>query len=232
MRLMPAGRLPVLSLPNLSVPLLSVLALAACQPTAPNDGGGQSYQSYLRQQTGNATAGSSYGASSANAATGEGGIPMTRPALGTAPDGAFDGGYAGSYAAGMGGQPTGISDENDFKAVSSRETIASDKARIAANAARYQQVQPTALPQRSGNGDPNIVAYALQSSNALGQPAWSRSRIHMSNWQNNCSHYASQDLAQIDFLKRGGPQRDPGNLDPDGDGYACYWDPTPFQKAR
>lgn len=124
-----------------------------------------------------------------------------------------------------------ISDENDFSAVASRETIESDRARIAANAAQYQQVQPTALPPRTETG-PNIVEYAINARNPLGQQAYTRMGLHFSNYESNCAKFASQDLAQVEFLRRGGPQRDPGNLDPDGDGYACRWDPTPFQKAR
>ena len=44
-------------------------------------------------------------------------------------------------------------------------------------------------------------------------------------------HRHISDLAQIEFLERGGPARDRLGLDPDGDGYACAWDPTPFRKA-
>ena len=42
---------------------------------------------------------------------------------------------------------------------------------------------------------------------------------------------SSPDQAQIDFLSKGGPERDRLSLDPDGDGYACGWDPRPFRKA-
>ena len=34
------------------------------------------------------------------------------------------------------------------------------------------------------------------------------------------------------FLDAGGPKRDPHALDPDGDGFACAWDPRPFRAAR
>ncbi|MEI4473205.1 hypothetical protein [Frigidibacter sp. MR17.24] len=123
----------------------------------------------------------------------------------------------------------GISSENDFSAVSSERSIEADRARIQQNAATYQQIAPTALPQRAGNG-PNIVEYAVNARNALGEQVYPRSSLHLSSVQRNCGRFASQDLAQIEFLNRGGPERDPGNLDPDGDGYACLWDPRPFQK--
>ncbi|MDZ4134073.1 MAG: hypothetical protein U1D06_00550, partial [Paracoccaceae bacterium] len=54
-----------------------------------------------------------------------------------------------------------ISDEQDFSAVASRETIASDAERLARNRAQYQVIQPGALPQRSGSAEPNIVQFAL-----------------------------------------------------------------------
>ena len=50
--------------------------------------------------------------------------------------------------------------------------------------------------------------------------------------QKACLRYPTDDAAQEAFLKAGGPARDPKKLDPDGDGFACDWDPTPFQKAR
>jgi hypothetical protein len=41
----------------------------------------------------------------------------------------------------------------------------------------------------------------------------------------------SDDLAQEAFLSEGGPERDRLGVDPDGDGFACRWDPTPFRRA-
>ncbi len=127
---------------------------------------------------------------------------------------------------------SGISDENDFAAVSSRQTIESDAERIAQNRSQYQVVQPTALPSRTASGQPNIVKYALSTSNPKGNRVYTRAGINMAaRNQRNCAGYASPDLAQIDFLAKGGPQRDRMILDPDGDGYACAWDPAPFRKV-
>ncbi len=50
--------------------------------------------------------------------------------------------------AGSGGNHAGISDEQDFSAVSSRETIESDAERIARNREQYVVVQPKDLPVR------------------------------------------------------------------------------------
>lgn len=126
----------------------------------------------------------------------------------------------------------GISDENNFDAVAERQTIESDAERIANNAAQYEVVQPEALPTRSGDAQPNIVAFALDTSHPKGQSVYARAGFGgESRAERNCASYASPDLAQIDFLGRGGPVRDRRGLDPDGDGYACSWDPAPFRKA-
>ncbi|MGR3453505.1 hypothetical protein [Pseudooceanicola sp.] len=126
----------------------------------------------------------------------------------------------------------GISRENDFSAVDAQRTIQDDKQRLAAVRAQYEQVQPTALPSRSGSG-PNIVAYALQTTNQPGEQLYSRGALSSaSRSARNCAQYPSPDLAQTDFLKSGGPERDRKGLDPDGDGFACSWDPRPFRAAR
>jgi len=126
----------------------------------------------------------------------------------------------------------GISDENDFGAVSSRQSIESDAARIQANRQQYQVVQPTALPSRAGNAQPNVVQYALQTTHPKGTKVHRRSGFTTAaKTQRNCAAFASSDEAQIDFLARGGPSRDRQGLDPDGDGYACGWDPAPFRRA-
>ncbi len=79
---------------------------------------------------------------------------------------------------------------------------------------------------------PNLAAYALSVSNRPGQSVYKRGGIHLTSTDKACAKYISADQAQIAFLSSGGPQRDKLNLDPDGDGFACGWDPTPFQAAR
>ncbi len=126
----------------------------------------------------------------------------------------------------------GLSDENDFAAVSGRESIESDAERLAQNRAQYQVVTPTALPSRTGAGQPNIVQYALSTTHAKGTKVHRRLGLNFGGRNaRNCASYASADQAQIDFLARGGPQRDRAGLDPDGDGFACDWDPRPFRQA-
>lgn len=125
----------------------------------------------------------------------------------------------------------GISDEQDFNAVASRETIESDKQRLERNKSNYVVIEPTAIPDRPGDTGPNIVQYALTSSNSVGEQAYSRSAVRLNSPAAACGRYASADLAQEAFLAGGGPARDTKGLDPDGDGFACDWDPSPFRSA-
>lgn len=91
---------------------------------------------------------------------------------------------------------------------------------------------PVATPPATAAA-PNLAAYALQAPNRLGQPVWQRGGLlALTNHDRACARFISSDQAQMEFLRRGGPERDPRHLDPDGDGFACAWDPTPFQSVR
>lgn len=125
----------------------------------------------------------------------------------------------------------GISDEQDFEAVKARETIESDAERIARNRAQYVIVQPEDLPARPGDTGPNIVEFALATTHAPGVQMYKRSGIGLRSADQACAKYASPDKAQSDFLSKGGPDRDRLGVDPDGDGFACSWDPRPFRTA-
>jgi len=126
-----------------------------------------------------------------------------------------------------------ISDEQDFGAVAERESIQSDAERLAAQREAYQVIEPTALPSRDAAAEPNVVEYALSSQNAVGSKVFRRSFLATGKrFLRNCGKYPSPDLAQEAFLRSGGPDRDRMGLDPDGDGFACSWDPTPFRQAR
>lgn len=125
----------------------------------------------------------------------------------------------------------GISDEQDFSAVSARETIQSDAERIARNRSQYEQIQPTELPQRPSDTGPNIVAFALATTHSVGQPQYRRGGFG-ANPERACAKFPSPDLAQQAFLERGGPDRDRLGVDPDGDGFACAWDPRPFRAVQ
>lgn len=136
-----------------------------------------------------------------------------------------------SFDAGPSVRP-GISDEQDFDAVSSRETIESDRQRIQQQRAQYQVIEVASVPDASVSGGPNLVQYALSTSHAPGTRVHRRlNPLRWSRWENACLQFRNQDAAQEAFLSRGGPNRDPDHLDPDGDGFACWWDPTPMRRA-
>lgn len=125
-----------------------------------------------------------------------------------------------------------ISDEQDFDAVATRESIESDAIRRQQQAAQYQVIAPTALPDPPRSTGPNIVEYALNAPNSRGQAWYSRPIFAtQARFERNCLRYRSPDEAQREFLSRGGPERDPLGIDPDGDGFACGWDPAPFRAA-
>lgn len=234
--------------------MLAAFGLTACTQNVPDSGAGvgfQSYDSYLENRTADqpAAAGApvtgfstdSAAAAIANAENG-GSVqslpPVQQPiapvqngvrARGNAPAGISE---TTSEMDAVGGvAPSGVSDEQDFEAVAARETIESDKARIDANRAKYQVDQPIALPQRDGTSGPNIVEFAISTTHPRGTQMYKRSQIGFTSAEKACAKYPSPDLAQEAFLSAGGPDRDRKGLDPDGDGYACAWDPTPFRTA-
>jgi len=74
------------------------------------------------------------------------------------------------------------------------------------------------------------VQYALQAPNDRGEAVFDRGGFSgEARFQRNCAKYRTPDDAQRDFLSRGGPQRDRLGIDPDGDGFACGWDPQAFR---
>lgn len=125
-----------------------------------------------------------------------------------------------------------ISDENDFEAVKSRETIQSDKERIERNKALYTVDQPTALPERPGGAQVSAaIQFALSTSHPVGTQMYKRSNLKFKSPDAACQKYSSDIDAQEEFLASGGPERDRKGIDPDGDGYACNWNPAPFRAA-
>ena len=225
---------------------VALLALAACEPTVPNSASGVGfgdYDSYLERQrareaeltggarpiaqpgriSGETTRANVDEAAEIAAETRQVLRPVEGEVLQTTPTNP--------------GPPlqtsTGISRENDFEAVSGQRSIESDAERQARLRAEYEVVRPTALPTRRGAGSrPNIVQYALDTTNQVGQRIYTRRGVNLANRNiAACAGYPSADLAQEDFLASGGPERDRKVLDPDGDGFACDWDPAPFRSA-
>lgn len=216
--------------------VVALLALAACNQTVPDSGAGVGFNDYAgyeveRAQREAAAAGQS-GAIVSGPVSGGPIVAPTSPVTTADPNRTEGVQATPGNAAPVAASNTGISDEQDFDAVSDRESIESDAARRAEQAAQFEQIAVTAVPTREGGGGPNIVAYAINAPNAKGQEWYSRLRMSgQRRFQRNCAKYRSPDDAQRAFLTRGGPERDPTGIDPDGDGFACGWDPAPFRLA-
>ena len=90
-------------------------------------------------------------------------------------------------------------------------------------------VQPTALPSRVDGV--NVALFARQTTNPVGQKIYDRS-AGLGGFSSACRKFADPDDAQRAFLAAGGPQTDQYGLDPDGDGFACAWDPTPYRELK
>lgn len=232
----------------------AAFALAACQPQVPDSAKGvgfESYSDYMRRRDGELAGGSpilpgpvisrerpSDGVPMAGAILPSGSVTAAPlPAVGAAPADRPRGDTIAGVAsqtgeiARQGGRP-GISDEQEFSAVAARESIQSDAERLRRQREQYVVVEPTALPQRSGEQGPNIVQFALSTTHSPGAKVYSRLGLRLRSYESACSPFSSADLAQEEFLRRGGPERDPMGVDPDGDGFACGWDPRPFRLVK
>lgn len=111
-----------------------------------------------------------------------------------------------------------------------QQKIDAAKAQRDLDAARSQLVvvQPGGTVPRDPGGV-NVALYAKQSTNALGQSVYARSIGARMTSAGSCSRYRDPDSAQRAFLAAGGPQSDRLGLDPDGDGFACSFDPAIYR---
>ncbi len=113
-----------------------------------------------------------------------------------------------------------------------QQKIDAAKAQRDLDSARSQLVvvQPTSVP--SATAGVNIALFAAQSTNAVGERVYSRNVGARVSGLGSCSRYRDGDSAQRAFLAAGGPQVDKLGLDPDGDGFACSFDPAPYRALR
>lgn len=129
------------------------------------------------------------------------------------------------------GNPT-ISDEQNFEAVSERETIESDAERRKQQSAKYVLVKPVAIPERPKMRYLTPVQFAVKTTHPVGKRRYNRLTVNMGNVTKPCLRYQSEELAQYAFLRSGGPNIDSRGVDPDGDGYACGWDPSVYRNLK
>lgn len=113
-----------------------------------------------------------------------------------------------------------------------QQKIERDKAAILLEAARdqYVVIEPGALPNIVAGV--NIALYARESSNDVGEKLYRRPIIKARFSIAECNKFATPDEAQRYFLANNGPDKDPLNLDPDGDGFACRWSPEFYRSLR
>ncbi len=102
-----------------------------------------------------------------------------------------------------------------------------DAAALEAAAANRVIIQPGQMPEVIANV--NVITYARETTNAVGERLYRRPSIRRTNSGLQCRKFDSADNAQRNFLANGGPQDDPLNLDPDGDGFACRWSPEAYR---
>ena len=81
----------------------------------------------------------------------------------------------------------------------------------------------------SQNSEINVAVYARQTTNIIGDRMFNRLKVK-SKKTDPCLRFKSADDAQRFFLSKNGPIKDFWNLDQDGDGFACSWNPEQYRK--
>ncbi len=77
----------------------------------------------------------------------------------------------------------------------------------------------------------NLAVFARSVSNKVGEKIYYRNFLSTAN-NLSCKKFSNKNAAQIFFLENGGPKNDYHNLDADGDGFACKWDPSIYRKIN
>ena len=122
-----------------------------------------------------------------------------------------------------------VSDEQDFAAVVQRESIESDIQRIKENEEKLVIYDPIDHPDKEGLSD--VVSFALSTKHTPGTVLFRRNTLFFNreSYLERCDSFADSEAAQQAFLDAGGPDDDDLNLDPDGDGFACSWNPEKYR---
>ena len=122
-----------------------------------------------------------------------------------------------------------LSDEQDFEAVTERETIESDAERLRRQQAELKVFDPAPLPEI--DDAVSLAAYAFNTEHAVGERIFDRrdNRRLRRKAARLCAEFPDPEAAQRLFLDEGGPESDSRGLDPDGDGFVCGWSPDPYR---
>ena len=85
--------------------------------------------------------------------------------------------------------------------------------------------------EKVGSKSVNLAIFARSASNKVGEKIYFRNFLN-TNVEAGCKKFSNKNAAQIFFLKNGGPKNDYHNVDLDGDGFACKWDPEVYRKIN
>ena len=89
--------------------------------------------------------------------------------------------------------------------------------------------QPTSEPNEKS--EINVALYGRLTSNKVGEQIYTRIKTKRKK-TDPCRRFVAADDAQRFFLEHSGPQKDLWNLDPDGDGFACHWNPELYRNLK
>ncbi|MSU88663.1 hypothetical protein GE300_03390 [Rhodobacteraceae bacterium 2CG4] len=111
-----------------------------------------------------------------------------------------------------------------------RQREAAERRRQAAQS-QLVIVEPEPVPQVDVNA--NVVAFARETTHPLGTKVYNRPVFRDRRQSASvCRRFESNEEAQRQFLANGGPNTDRYNLDPDGDGFACDFDPEKYRRLN
>ena len=92
-------------------------------------------------------------------------------------------------------------------------------------------VAPEPVPQQDISA--NVVEFAKSTTHPRGTKVYNRPMFRDRRQASaSCRGFSSDTEAQRQFLANGGPQTDRFNLDPDGDGFACGFDPERYRRLQ
>ncbi len=140
-----------------------------------------------------------------------------------------------------GSSPTGIGIDPNAQEINlalttlEQQKVEREEAARRREAARQQLVviNPEEAPQVNTNANANVVRFARTTTHAVGDKIYKRDVFRSrSQSASVCRRFDAAEDAQRQFLANGGPQEDRYNLDPDGDGFACEFDPTLYRRLR
>ena len=116
--------------------------------------------------------------------------------------------------------------------VNNDKVLIKDKAEAAEKleSARKQRIVIETEKPSQTTDTVNIAAFARSTINKKGESVYARRSFQTFDHWTECAFFNTNENAQRFFLSTGGPKVDLKNLDPDGDGFACAWDPSIYRQ--